>query len=136
MASGPKRPRPAYRPNPKLAQFVYGGGPWPGYWEEALERVSKAASDEDLLLDDPGWFFTTPRSIRAVVTAFTLIMFCLVAFTDGVLRAVSTVPWAPFAVAVAVIVFLAASVAWLVSDVSPRPRRSTPSPGTPSIAPR
>jgi hypothetical protein len=127
----PKRPRPAFRPNPKLAQFVYGGRPWPGYWEEALERVSKAESEDDLLMDDVGWFFTTPRSIRAVVTAFALAVFCIVAFTDSVLRAVSIVPWAPFAVAVSAIVVLGGCVAWLVSEVYPRPRRSNPPPATP-----
>jgi len=29
------------RPNPKLSTFPYGGGEWPGYWTEAMERIAQ-----------------------------------------------------------------------------------------------
>ena len=47
-----KRPVPPLKPNPKLSTFPYGGGEWPGYWTEAMERIARFEAEEtDGLMD-------------------------------------------------------------------------------------
>ena len=116
------RPRPPLRPNPKLSTFPYGGGEWPGYWTEAMERIARFEADE---LDGA----TNPRrqtlrqrlmQARSLVLAFVALV-AMVAFACALLFTTGTITLLTVVVSAVTVVLV---VMLLIEQLNP----DTPSP--------
>ena len=105
-----KRPRPPLRPNPKLSTFPYGGGEWPGYWAEAMERVARFEAEGTDGLTNQRRRTLRQRLMRTRTLVLTIVALvamatfaCALLFTTGTITLLTVVVSAATVVLVVVL---------------------------------